>query len=314
MFSRVLIAAGLAATATIPLDVVAQQTRVYSTQPSRAFAYGFEGDEDRAVIGITTSTGSARDTLGVLVTTVTPRGPAERAGLEEGNRIQSINGVNLKLASADVGDWDMSDVMSRRLTREIGKVKAGDEVDLRVYSSGQVRSVKIKTVTYDSLYPSTTRRIRRDADERAVLGVNLGSTGSKRDTLGVLIMGLDDDGPAAKAGLEEGNRIQRIGAIDLRVSRDDAGDEMISGVKVQRLQREMEKLKPGDEVELTVYGGGRTRTVKIKTVAASSLARESRSSMIWGGTPRAFTLPRVPSAPQLERFVTPMPRITRITM
>jgi predicted metalloprotease with PDZ domain len=314
MFSRVLIAAGLAATATLPMDVTAQQTRVYSTQPSRAFAYAFEDDADRAVIGITTSTGSARDTLGVLVTTVAPRSPAERAGIEEGNRIQSINGVNLKLAPADVGDWDMSDVMSRRLTRELGKAKAGDEVDLRVYSSGQVRSVKVKTVTYDSLYPSTTRRIRRDEDERAVLGVSLGSTGSRRDTLGVLIMGLDDDGPAAKAGLEEGNRIQRIGTTDLRVSRDDAGDDMISGVKVQRLQREMEKLKPGDEVELTVYGGGRTRTLKIKTVAASSLARQSRSTMIWGGTPRAFTAPRVPSVPQIERFMTPTPRITRITM
>lgn len=313
MFSRVLLAAGLAATATLPMDVAAQQTRVYSTQPSRGFAFAFEDDADRAVIGITTSTGSARDTLGVLVTTVAPRSPAERAGLEEGNRIQSINGVNLKLASADVGDWDMSDVMSRRLTRELGKVKAGDEVDLRVYGSGQVRSVKVKTVAYDSLYPSATRRIRRDEDERAVLGVSLGSTGSRRDTLGVLIMGLDDDGPAAKAGLEEGNRIQRIGTTDLRVSRDDAGDDMISGVKVQRLQRELEKLKPGDEVDLTVYGGGRTRTVKIKTVAASSLARQSRT-MIWGGTPRALTVPRVAPVPQIERFMAPTPRITRITM
>jgi S1-C subfamily serine protease len=312
MFAKALIAAGLAAAATWPQQVAAQQTRVYSTQPSRAFAYAFEGDEDRAVIGITTSTGSARDTLGVLVSSVTPRGPAERAGIEEGNRIQSINGVNLKLAPADVGDWDMSDVMSRRLTRELGKVKAGDEVDLRVYSSGQVRSVKIKTVTYDSLYSSMPRRLRRDEDDRAVLGVSLGSTGSKRDTLGVLVMTLDDDGPAAKAGLEEGNRIQRIGTVDLRVSREDAGDEMISSVKVQRLQRELEKLKPGDEVDLTVYGGGRTRTLKVKTVAASSLSRDRSRSMIWGGTPRAFVAPRVAPNPQIERILAP--RITRITM
>lgn len=313
MFRRVLIAAGLAATAMLPSDAAAQQTRVFTTEPGRAFAYAFEDDEERPVIGITTSSGSARDTLGVLVSSVAPRSPAERAGIEEGNRIQSINGVNLKLSPPDVGDWDMADVMSRRLTRELGKVKAGDEVDLRVYSSGQVRSVKVKTVPYDSLYRSTTRRIRRDDDDRAVLGVSLGSTGSRRDTLGVLIMGLDDDGPAAKAGLEEGNRIQRIGSVDVRVSREDAGDDMISSVKVQRLQREMERLKPGDEVELVVYGGGRTRTVKIKTVAASSLSRPSRG-MMRGGMPRALVAPRVAPVPPFERMVTPMPRITRITM
>ena len=65
------------------------------------------------------------------------------------------------------------------------------------------------------------------------------------------------------AGLEEGNRIAGIGTVDLRVSREDAGDEMIGSIKAQRLQRELEKLKPGDEVELRVYSDGRTRSVKL---------------------------------------------------
>jgi predicted metalloprotease with PDZ domain len=311
MHSRLLLAIGVAATAWPGIAAAQAQTRVYSTEPSRAFAYSFSEDGDRAVIGITTSTGSARDTLGVLVSTVAPGGPAEKAGLEEGNRIASVNGVNLKLAPADIGDFDMADVMSRRLTRELGKLKAGADVELRVYGSGQVRTVKLKAVSYDSLYPSDRVRIRRDADDRAVLGVSLGSSGSKRDTLGVFVMGLDDNGPAAKAGLEEGNRISAIGNVDLRVSRDDAGDEMISGVKVQRLQRELAKLKPGDEVELRIYGDGRTRTVKVKTVAASSLSRSSGSGFRIMTTPRAMVAPGAP--------ITPMPaiaprRITRITL
>jgi C-terminal processing protease CtpA/Prc len=167
----------------------------------------------------------------------------------------------------------------------------------------------VKTVTYDSLYPSE-RRIRRDFEDRAALGVSLGSSGSKRDTLGVLVMWLDDDGPAAKAGIEEGNRIAGIGTVDLRVSRDDAGDELVSGVKSQRLQRELEKLKPGDEVELRVYGDGKTRTVKVKTVAASTLSRGGHSFFL--GTPRIAPMPAIPP-------MAPMParaplRITRITM
>jgi S1-C subfamily serine protease len=313
MYSRQLLALGVVmATAWSGSAQSQERTRVYS-EPGRAFAYSFgsEGDEDRAVIGITTgSSGRARDTLGVLISSVTQGGPAEKAGLEEGNRIAAINGVNLRLAAADVGDWDMASAMSRRLTRELGKVKAGADVELRVYGSGQTRTVSVKTVTYDSLYPNTRRTVSRrlDDDDRAALGISLGASGSKRDTLGVLVSWLDDDGPAAKAGMEEGNRIAAIGSVDLRVSRDDAGDEMISGVKAQRLQRELEKLKPGDEVELRVYSDGRTRTVKIKTVAASTLSRNMRGGFMM--TPRALVAP-VPAIPPMP----PMPaRIIRITM
>src|SRR5687767_8603106 len=197
MHSGMLLALGIVLAGALPSAVAAQETRVYRTEPSRAFGFSFENDdENRAVIGITTtSSGSMRDTLGVLIGSITSGGPAEKAGLEEGNRIAAINGVNLRLAAADAGDWDISSVMSRRFTREMGKVKAGSDVDLRIYvGGGQFRNVKVKTVAYDSLYRAA-RRTRFDADDRAALGVSLGSSGSKRDTLGVLVLWLDDDGP-----------------------------------------------------------------------------------------------------------------------
>jgi S1-C subfamily serine protease len=310
MHSRLLIALGVAATAAWPSIATAQaEARTYRMEP-RAFGFSFDDEQNRAVIGITTSTGSARDTLGVLVSSVTAGSPAEKGGIEEGNRLAAINGVNLKLAPADADDWDMSSVMSRRLTRELGKIKPGDEVELRVYSGGQTRTVKVKTVAYDSLY-RTARRVRDDRDSRATLGVSLGSSGSKRDTLGVLVMWADDDGPAVKAGIEEGNRIAAINNVDVRVGREDAGDEMVSHAKVQRLQRELEKLKPGDEVELRVYGEGRTRAVKVKTVALSSLSRGR--SMFMGDV---FAAPRIapmtpmpPMPPIMQRL-----RVTRVSM
>src|SRR3954469_23132096 len=149
-------------------------------------------DYPRAAIGVVTSTSSgSRDTLGLLVSSVTRNGPAEKAGIEEGNRIAAINGVNLKLAAADIGDGDMEGLMTRRLLRELDKVKPGDDVDLRVYGGGQLRSMKVKTVDPESLYTSRTRDIRRDMDERPVLGIGIGSSGSKRDTLGIFIMSVD---------------------------------------------------------------------------------------------------------------------------
>ena len=139
MQHKVLLALGVA-TAALPGAVGrAGSARVSVGTAARRLAptsFSME-DEDRAVIGITTSSGSARDTLGVLVSSVAAGGPAEKAGIEEGNRIAAINGVNLRLDAADVGDWEMSSAMSRRVTRELGKLKPGDDVELRVYGSGQ---------------------------------------------------------------------------------------------------------------------------------------------------------------------------------
>jgi predicted metalloprotease with PDZ domain len=315
MHSTLRLAFAVVATAALPALSGAQEVRVYRSTPGAgAFAYGFSEDEDRAVIGITTGSGSARDTLGILVGTIHAGGPAEKAGIEEGNRIASINGVNLRLPAADVGDWEFSSAMQRRFTREMAKLKAGDEVDLRVYAgNGQFKNVKLKTVAYEDLYRSSRSRVRVDDEDRPVLGVHLGSSGSRRDTLGVLITWLDDAGPAVKAGLEEGNRIAAIGSVDLRVAREDAGDEGMSGIKVSRLQRELLKLKPGDEVDLRVYSDGRFRNVKVKTISAYDLNRGRRRGSIsidgMGFAP--MTVPRAP--------VTPLPAIApfvgrRITM
>jgi len=300
MSSRSLIIAVPLALA-LAADTAAQaptRARTYTIEPSRAFSFSTSGEDgDRAVIGVTTSTGSARDTLGVLVSTVSPGGPADKAGIEEGSRIAAINGVNLKMAAIDVDDWDVSGQMSRRLTRELGKVKAGDEVELKVYSGGQTKTVKVKTVAADDLNTTARRASRSRDDDHAAIGVSLGSSGSKRDTMGVLLIGVDDTGPAGKAGLEEGNRIQAINGVDLRVGREDAGDEYVGSSKVRRLQRELEKVKAGDEVTLKVYqGAGRTRDVKVKTVPVSEL-RHGRGISIFGGMAMPSRAPMAPMAP-----------------
>ncbi len=71
----------------------------------RVYSYdnGRYDDRDRAAIGISTSSGGMRDTLGLLVQSVTAGGPADKAGIEEGNRIVSIKGVSLKLSRRRCG-------------------------------------------------------------------------------------------------------------------------------------------------------------------------------------------------------------------
>jgi serine protease Do len=270
----------------LPLFLLAAGTPIVGAQQSRTltpragFVSSSSDDGDRAMLGISTGSSGKRDTLGLLIESVTAGSPAEKAGLEEGNRIASVNGVNLKLAREDAGEPDMSGTMTSRLTREMRKVKAGDDITLEVWSAGRYKSVKVKTVAADDLMPERVSRV--DAEDRPLLGVGLGSSGSKRDTLGVFVSSVNEDGPADKAGITEGDRIASINGIDLRVSREDVGDWAVANSRVQRLQREVHKLRPGQTVDLAVVEGGRTRTVKVTLGRAKDLERTNGFSFSTG--------------------------------
>ena len=290
------------------------QTRVRITEPSIARAYSMDREpEHRAALGVGTSTtGTLRDTLGLMITSITRGSPAEKAGLEEGNRIAAINGVSLKVNAADIEDGEMSSAFTRRLTRELSKSKPGDEVELKVYRDGRTQTIRVKTADSDVLFPSATtikRMTREEMENRAALGIGLGSTGSRRDSLGVLVVSVSDSSPAAKSGLEEGNRIAAINGVNLRVAREDAGDAALSGTKVQRLQREVNALKPGDNVTLKVYSNGQFRDVTMKAARAGDLPHSGGSMFMFDGGPGDMpmmpAMPMMPSTPMTP--MAPMP-------
>jgi S1-C subfamily serine protease len=277
--------------------LLAQTPRVTRIGPGEILAPGrgfklLGVESPRAVIGVGTTSGTtSRDTLGVLVSTVRAGSPADKAGIEEGNRIGSVNGLNLQLAAGDIGDDQMAGVMSRRLSRELDKLRPGDDVDLRVYANGQWKTLKIKTISPDEPYASTESTVRR-YDDRATLGLNLAVTGSPRDTIGVFVMSVDESGPAAKAGIEEGSRIASVNGVDLRgkSTRDD-DDYLLRTSNVARLEREIARVKPGDDVDLRVYYNGQYRNVKVKAGRLSDLPRRNRSLTIMGGD--RFAIPLV---------------------
>ena len=278
----------------------------------RGFRVYMNGDmvSSRSMIGVSTSSSGPRDTLGLLVTSVTPNGPAEKAGIVEGNRIAAIDGVNLRLSAADAGEPDMQGITARRLTRELSKIEPGKEVELRLWADGQWKNVRVKTVSRDSLMPARFNRAG-DADERAVLGFTLSASGSKRDTLGVLIGALKEDGPAEKAGLIEGDRVVSVNGTDLRVSRDDVGDDWVSSTMVNRFQRVMRSVKPGDKVQLRVWSGGQTKNVTITAAKASELYKTDRRfrfgpmTMGFDGGPVIAPMPPMPAMPTMP----PMPAV-----
>ena len=301
MLLRESIIAALAVT-LLPWSLFGQE-RERTPRPERAWTIAGE-DEDRAVIGIGTSSGGDRDTLGLLITSVTPGGPAEQAGLEEGNRIAAINGVRITLSSADAGEPDMSGILSRRFTRELRKVKAGDNVELRVYDDGQFRNVRLKTIAAADL-PSRRRTRDIEPEDRPVLGLGLGTSGSKRDTIGIFVSSVMESGPAEKAGIFEGDRIAAINSVDVRVRSEDAGDSEIAGTRIQRFRREIAKGKPGDAVELRVWSDGGYKNVRVTLGKAADYKQTRRGMSFYYDGDHNFGFPRAHIAPMPP--IPPMP-------
>ena len=271
---------GALALAVVALPAGAQSARSKDKGDSETIVYRSSSDDDeRAMLGVSTSSAGERDTLGLFISAVTPGGPAEKAGIEEGHRIAAINGVSLRLSSADAGEDDMQGIMSRRLTREMRKIKAGDEVNLRVYADGRFRDVKVKTVAAEDMPNRRVRVSRSDMEDRPVLGLSVHSTGSRRDTLGIMVQSVAEEGPAEKAGIFEGDRIAAINGVDLRVSREDAGDDWVGNARSNRFSRELRKVKVGDDVELRVYSNGQFRTVRVKAARAGDVYKEEGRRM-----------------------------------
>jgi hypothetical protein len=143
------------------------------------------------------------------------------------------------------------------------------------YSDGRVECRVIRTrVLGDSAF-SNGFFMRMDSAmmRRAALGLELRTTGTRRDTLGVFVEGVTPEGPAESAGIIEGDRIAAINGVDLRTSASDVEDSYLNGLAAHRLTREVEKLAPGGRVTLRIYSGGRFRDVQVVAGKASDVMR-----------------------------------------
>jgi hypothetical protein len=137
------------------------------------------------------------------------------------------------------------------------------------------------------------------AMNRATLGLMLGGSPTKRDTLGVFVEGVAEDGPAERAGIYEGHRIAFINNVDVRASAGDAGDPYLSSVGQHRLMRVMRDLTAGNTVTLRVWTGSGYRDVQVTTARYADVFKNQRFGGQWQGSfgPGAMSF-----GPALERM------------
>jgi serine protease Do len=142
------------------------------------------------------------DTVGVLVDDVFADGPAEKAGLKNGDVIRKLNGQPVE----DAG----------QLTAAVTSLNPGTVATLEILRDGQPLTIK---VTLGERPPEAgTRRGGGGVQEGTLRGISVQNlTSSIRDQLGlprnvtgVVIMQLDPNSPAAQQGLQEGDVIEAI--------------------------------------------------------------------------------------------------------
>jgi hypothetical protein len=129
-------------------------------------------------------------------------------------------------------------------------------------------------------------------DLRTLLGVTLGSSNTERDTLGLLVTQVLRDGPADRAGIDEGNRLAEIDGVSLRVDPSDIGRSSASDAAMRRLTRTLRGLRDGESATIRVFGGGRFRSVTVQIGSAPPNA----VSVAPATSPSPMTSPSVPVA------------------
>lgn len=134
----------------------------------------------------------------------------------------------------------------------------------------------------DSLRKRVFYKMDSAMANRAALGLQLRTTGTRRDTLGVFVEAVTPKSPAETAGIIEGDRIAAINGVDLRTSAADTEDSYTNGLASHRLTREVQKLTPGARVTLRVYSGGRFRDVQVTAGKASDVLRPGNGFGFWG--------------------------------
>ncbi len=137
---------------------------------SSVVAQATSADPDsRALLGIEVSmSGTARDTLGPLVSSVVSGSPADQAGLKERERIAEVNGMSLRVSREDVGTKDAEELVFRRLARELEALRPGDAVSMRVYGAARARTLTMRIPIEE---PVVRTRDVRDDEGSGVLDI-----------------------------------------------------------------------------------------------------------------------------------------------
>jgi serine protease Do len=156
-----------------------------------------------------------KDVRGVLVNSVAPGGPADKAGIKSGDVILQFNGK-------DVNDANL-------LRNEVAGTAPGTDVTLTILRNNAQQQLHVRV---GELTPQSESGSGREGSGGGTgaprLGLSIvpvtpdlaGQLGLPRGTQGLAVQSVDPDGPAAQAGIQPGDVIEQVNRQPVRTPDD----------------------------------------------------------------------------------------------
>jgi serine protease Do len=173
-----------------------------------------KGKVTRSQLGVTVQNVSSdmaanlglKQSGGVIISSVAPGSAAERAGLKQGDVIESLN------------DQHVTDLNTLR--NRVAEAGPGATAELGIVRDGVEKrvSVKLEEANPEKVARRGVESDSNNTDDKAALGVSVAPLtpelaerlGAPKDATGVVVQDVNPDGRAADAGIREGDIIQAV--------------------------------------------------------------------------------------------------------
>ncbi len=214
---------------------------------------------------------------GILVNSINPNTPADKAGLKGSTKETKIQGQTVKVGGDVIIRIDEQDlrrfedlvsylasstVVGQKVTLDI--IRDGKEMQVEATLEARPETEKTAVPEEEAIKGTAwmgVTLIELDKDILNAMDLNT-------DTKGVLVTSIEKDGPADKAGLQGGDKPLKVNGSEIMVGGDIVtaydGDSIES---IRDLRNKILRASPGDEVTLTILRDGSEKELKL-TLAA----------------------------------------------
>ena len=215
---------------------------------------GFAFSSNKAMLGVTTE----KDEKGAKVTAVTKGSAAEKAGLKEGDIITKVDTITINnpddLHDA-IGKYKPDDNVTITYLR--GETNMANSVTAKLEKNKEPQAFTLGSRDYQDFsknfndqfkgYNDQFRNFNFSVSPKPRLGLQVQDM---EEGDGVKVTDVNDDSPAAKAGLKENDIITQINGDDIKT--------------VDDVRTKIKGLKEGDTYEIKYKRDGKVQSVKIK--------------------------------------------------